>query len=399
MKHLAIMNFDLSPSQRDLLAQAEKACLAIRPTEDHAYLNHSLNDKTVGILAKYNLLGVPIDEKYGGMGADTLSWTIVLQRLGKESAGLRMFLSSHVSLGLSTLAQWGSEEQKRKYLVPGARGQKIFCFALNEDTACSDPESMTTMYESKGKGKGFVLTGNKAWIPNATIADTIVTFAKNKKTGQYSAFIVDRKAKGVSASEEEDKVGLHSSSLGHVQFKQVILPQEALLGVEGSGLHIAYSALLNERLAVAAGCVGAMEDCLSESVEHAKKALAFGKEIGKHQLVQRHLAVMSSNCEAAKWLVYRAAVEKHHYAEHPNEKFLPYVDGLVCKAKWFAAVNSVDCASRAMQVAGEAGYSLKNRVGRHYCDLKLMTILEGTSEIMEQKIAVSLLGPEFKAFR
>lgn len=142
-----------------------------------------------------------------------------------------------------------------------------------------------------------------------------------------------------------------------------------------------------------------MEDCLAESVNHAKNAHAFGKEIGKHQLVQRHLALMSTNSEAAKWLLYRAAVEKHHYTEHPNEKFLSYVDGLVCKAKWFATGSAVDCASRAMQVFGEAGYSLKNRVGRHFCDLKLMTILEGTSEIMEQKIAVSMLGPEYKAFK
>lgn len=399
MKHLAIMNFDLSPSQRDLLAQAEKACQAIRPTEDHAYLNHSLNDKTVGILSKYNLLAVPIDEKYGGLGADTLSWALVLQRLGKESAGIRMFLSSHVSLGMQTIAQWGSEEQKRKYLTAAAKGQKILCFALNEANACSDPEAMSATYESKGKGKGFVLTGSKTWIPNATSADTIITFAKNKKTGQHSAFIVDRKAKGVSASEEEDKAGLHSNSIGHIHFKQVILPQDALIGVEGSGLHIAYSALLNERLAVAAGCAGAMEDCLSEALEHAKTSHSFGKEIGKHQLVQRHLAVMSSNAEAAKWLVYRAAIEKHHYCEHPNEKFLPYVDGLVCKAKWFATTNALDCAARAMQVLGESGYSLKNRAARHYCDLKLLTVLEGTSEIMEQKIAVSMLGSEFKAFK
>ena len=399
MKHLAIMNFDISPSQRDLLAQADKACQALRPSEDHAYMTRTFNDKAGAILSKFNLLGVPIDEKFGGLGADTLSWVLVLQRIGKESTALRTFLSSHVSLGLQTIHQWGSDDQKRKYLPLGCRGQKMFCFALNEDGACSDIESMATTYESRGKGKGFVLTGAKSWISNATSADTIITFARNKKTGQYSAFIVDRKAKGVSATTEGNRVGLHSADIGHLQFKQVQIGQEALLGVEGSGLHIAYSALLNERLAVAAGCVGAMEDCLGEATAHAKTVMAFGKEIGKHQLVQRHLAVMSSNVEAAKWLLYRAGVEKHHYAEHPNEKFLPYVDGLVCKAKWFSTTTGQDCASRAMQVFGEPGYSVKNRVGRHFADLKLLSVLDGSSEIMEQKIAISLLGPEYKAFR
>lgn len=399
MKHLGIMNFDISPSQRDLLAQAEKACQALHLVDEHAYMTRTFNDKMPGILSKFNLLGVPIDEKFAGLGADTLSWTLVLQRVGRESTGARMFLSAHVSLGLQTVEQWGSEEQKRKYLPLGSRGQKIFCFALNEDGACSDPESMTSTYESKGKGKGFVLNGGKSWIPNATCADTIITFARNKKTGQYSAFIVDRKAKGLSISEEAGRVGLHSASIGHIQFKQVQVGQEAMLGGEGSGLHIAYSALLNERLSVAAGCVGAMEDCLSEVTSYAKTRMAFGKEIGKHQMVQRHIAVMSADIEAAKWLLYRAAVEKHHYFDHPNEKFLPYVDGLVCKAKWFSTTHAQDCVKSAMQIFGEAGYSLRNRVGRHFVDLQLMSVLEGTTEIMEQKIAVSQLGAEFKAFR
>ena len=393
------MNFDLSPSQRDLLSQAEKACQAIRPLEDHAYLSRVVNDKVVAVLAKFNLLGVPIDERYGGLGADTLSFTLVMQRIGKESASLRAFLSAHICLGQQTIQQWGSEEHKRKILPATTKGQKILCFALDEESACSDPESMQSTYEARGKGKGYILTGSKMWVVNAGICDTIIAVLRNKKTNQYSAFVVDRKAKGISIEEEPHRIGMHSVSIGRIHFKQVQIPQESLLGQEGSGLHIAYSALLNERLSIAAGCVGAMEDCLSEATQHAKTRMAFGKEIGKHQLIQRHLAIMGTNAEAAKWMLYRTAVEKQHYAEHPSDKFLPYIEGLVAKAKWYTTTTSQDSARRAMQILGEQGYTLKSRSCRHFADLSSAGIHQGSNEILQQKIAVSILGEEFKAFR
>ena len=399
MKHLGIMNFDLSPSQRDLLSQAEKACQAIRPLEDHAYLSRAINDKVVAVLSKFNLLGVPIDERFGGLGADTLSFTLVMQRMGKESASLRTFLSAHICLGQQTIQQWGSEEHKRKILPQSTKGQKILCFALDEESTCSDPESMQSMYEARGKGKGFILTGTKMWVANAGIADMIIAVAKNKKTGHYSAFVIDRKAKGIIVEEEPHRIGMHSVSIGRIHFKQVQIPQEALIGQEGSGLHIAYSALLNERLSIAAGCVGAMEDCLFEATMHAKTRMAFGKEIGKHQLVQRHLAVMGTNTEAVKWMLYRTAVESQHYAEHPSDKFLPYIEGLVAKAKWHATTSAQDSARRSMQILGEYGYTLKSRSCRHFADLCGAGIHQGSNEILQQKIALSILGEEFKAFR
>ncbi len=393
------MNFEVSDEQKLVLDEVDRACNELRPFEDQAYLAGRFNEHLVPIFKKAQLLGLPISRRYGdGQGADVLTYSLALERIGREGTGVRTFLSGHVSLGQITIQKWGSKEQKERYLPPATRGEKIMCFGLTEPTAGSDPGSLRTTYEDKGNY--FVLNGSKAWISNGSISDVCVIFAYPKgKREDMSAFIVEKRFEGYSSQQQKHKLGMPTSDTGSIFLDNCRVPKENILGPPGKGLGIAYSGLMSGRLSVAAGCLGVMEDCITEAVSYAKQRVQHGKQIGKHQLIQRHIGVMSTNLEAAKNLVYKAGLLKQRSDEEPENRDLrEHADLMIAKAKFFASNASYDAADRTVQIFGSSGYSFETRAPRHLVDTRVCRIYEGTDEIMVQKIAVGLLGAEFEAY-
>ena len=397
---LSHMNFEVSDEQRFVLDEVDRACRELRPLEDEAYLAGRFNDHLTPIFRKAQLLGLPISRRYGeGQGADVLTYALALERIGQEGTGVRTFLSGHISLGQVTVQKWASEEQKQRYLPPATRGEKVMCFGLTEPTAGSDPSSLRTTFEEKGNY--FVLNGSKAWISNGSIADVAIIFAypKGKREGMC-AFIVEKSFEGYSSQQQKHKLGMPTSDTGSIFLDNCRVPRENLMGPAGKGLSIAYSGLMSGRLSVAAGCLGVIEDCINEAVAFSKQRIQHGKPIAKHQLVQRHIGEMSTNLEAAKNVVYKAALLKQKNDSDPEDKDLrDYADVMIAKAKYFASNASFDAADRTVQILGSSGYSFETRAPRHLVDTRVCRIYEGTDEIMVQKIAVSLLGTEYEAYR
>jgi alkylation response protein AidB-like acyl-CoA dehydrogenase len=396
---LSKMNFEISEEQKLILEQVDRACKEIRPIEEKCYLERRFNDQVGKVFGKAHLLGLPISRKYGdGQGADMITYALATERIGREGTGVRTFFSVHLGLGQVTIQMWGNEEQKQRLLPPATRGDRLLAFGLTEPNAGSDPASLTTYFEEKG-GR-FVLSGQKTWISNGSIADSTLIFAypKGKREGMC-AFIVDRGTPGYSAKAIENKLGLPTADTATIYLDKVEVAKEDMLGPRGKGLNVAYSGLMNGRMSVAAGCVGVIQDCLDEAVKYAGVRIQHGKKIGKHQLVQRHIGIISTNLEAAKWLVLRAASLKQKQEAKPSDLALrEETDLAITRAKYFAANASFDAASRAVQVFGGNGYSLENRPARHFADTRVTTIYEGTNEILEQKIAVGALGLDFQAY-
>ena len=396
---LSKMNFDISEEQQLLLDVVDKTCREIRPIEEKCYLARRVNDQVRPVFAKAHLLGLPTSRKYGdGQGADMVTYALAIERIGREGTGVRTFFSVHMALCQMTIQHWGSEEQKQRLLPPATRGDKILAFGLTEPGAGSDPAALTSYFEEK-EGK-FLLSGQNMWISNGTIADQCLIFAypKGKREGMCG-FVVDRGTPGFEPKMIENKLGLPTADTSTIYMDRVEVPRENLLGPKGKGMSVALSGLMNGRMSVAAGCVGVIQDCLDEAVRYAQMREQHGRKIGRHQLVQRHIGIISANLDAAKWLLLRAAFIKQKYMENPtNVELRSMTDLAVTKAKYFAANASVDAANRAVQIFGANGYSLENRPARHLADTRVTTIYEGTNEILEQKIAVGALGKEYEAY-
>jgi alkylation response protein AidB-like acyl-CoA dehydrogenase len=393
------MNFDLSDEQLLLLEQVDHACRELRPHEDRAYLERRLNEQLVPVLRRAKLLGLPVSREFGeGQGADILTYALALERIGQEGSGVRTFLSGHISLTQLTIQRWGTKEQQERFLPKATRGELVMAFALTEPTAGSDPASLKTTFEERD-GQ-YVLNGSKAWISNGSIADVVIAFAYPRgRTEGMCAFLVERGSEGFSAREQRHKMGLVTSDTGQLYFDKCLVPRDNLLGPPSKGLSIAYSALMNGRLSVAAGCVGVIEDCIREATNYARQRVQHSKPIGRHQLVQRHLAIMLVNLEAARLLTYKAALAKMKYEARPSEAHLrDAADQLIAQAKYFAANAAYDAADRAVQIFGANGYSFENRPARHLCDNRVCRIYEGTDEILQLKIALQALGKDFEAF-
>ena len=393
------MNFEVSDEQKIILEVVDSACRRIRPIEDKCYLEHRFNDKVLPIFKEAHLLGLPISRSYGeGQGADALTYALALERVGREGTGVRTFFSGHTSLGQSTLQKWGNEEQKERYLPKTTRGETIMAFGLTEPTAGSDPASLKTNFEERGNY--YYLNGSKAWISNGSIADLLVVFAYPKgKSEGMCAFLVERDFEGFRAEAIKNKLGLPTSDTGLLYFTDCKIPKENMLGPQGKGMSIAYSALMSGRLSVAAGSVGVAQDCLDEALRYARERVQHKKKIGKHQLVQREIAKISVETETARLLTYKAAVMKAMSDNNPkNLDLRDEADWMIAQAKYCAANASFDAADRAVQVFGANGFSFENRPARHLVDTRVCRIYEGTDQILEQKIAVKLLGNEYEAY-
>ena len=396
---LSKMNFEISDEQRLLLNVVEEACNKIRPIEDKCYLERKFNDQVSSVFKEAHLLGLPISKDYGeGQGADSLTYALAIERIGQEGTGVRTFFSGHTSLGQLTVQKWGNKEQKDRYLPKTTTGDLVMAFGLTEPTAGSDPASLKTNFEERDGY--FFLNGQKAWISNGSIADLIVVFAYPKgSTERMCAFLVESESEGFSAEPIKNKLGLPTSDTGLLYFDNCKVPKENMLGPPGKGLSIAYSALMSGRLSVAAGSVGVAQDCLTEAIHYAKERVQHKKKIGKHQLVQREIAKISLDLETSRLLTYKAAVMKTKSdLDAKNYDLRDEADWCIAQAKYCAANASFRAADRALQIFGANGFSFENRPARHLVDTRVCRIYEGTDQILEQKIAIRLLGEEYQAY-
>ncbi|MFD2045266.1 acyl-CoA dehydrogenase family protein [Ornithinibacillus salinisoli] len=335
-------------------------------------------------LADLGLMGVCIPENYGGSGMDYNSLAIVCEELERGDTAFRTAVSVHTGLNSMTLLQWGTEEQKQKYLVPQAKGTKIGAFGLTEPGAGSDVAALQST--AVKDGDHYILNGQKTWISLCDTADHFLVFAytdKSKRHHGISAFIVERTWEGFSSKAIKGKHGIRSGNTGEIFFEDVKVPADNLLGEEGEGFKIAMSALDNGRFTVAAGAVGQIMACLEASVNYCHERDTFGKPIGKHQLVQQMIAKMEAGLQMSRLLVYRAGELKNEGKRNTRETSL---------AKWQACDFANKAADDAMQVHGAYGYSDEYPVERYLRNSKAPVIYEGTREIHTIMQAEYVLG-------
>ena len=324
-------------------------------------------------LADLGLMGVCIPEEYGGSGMDYNSLAIVCEELERGDTAFRTAVSVHTGLNSMSLLQWGTEEQKQKYLVPQAKGEKIGAFGLTEPGAGSDVAALQST--AVKEGDYYILNGQKTWISLCDTADHFLVFAytdKSKKHKGISAFIVERTWEGFSSKATKGKLGIRAGNTGELFFENVKAPKENLLGEEGEGFKIAMASLDNGRFTVAAGAVGQIMACLEASIKYCHERETFGKPIGKHQLVQQMIANMEAGLQMSRLLVYRAGELKNEGKRNTRETSL---------AKWQACDFANKAADDAVQIHGAYGYSDEYPVERYLRNSKAPVIYEGTREI------------------
>jgi glutaryl-CoA dehydrogenase (non-decarboxylating) len=293
--------------------------------------------------------------------------------LERGDTAFRTAVSVHTGLNSMTLLQWGDDFHKERYLIPQARGQKIGAFGLTEPNAGSDVAAMVTT--ARRDGDDYILNGAKTWISLCDIADHFLIFAKtDKDKGHHgiSCFIVERTFPGVTTRAIKGKLGIRAGNTGEVILDEVRVPKENRLGEEGEGFKIAMSALDNGRFTVAAGACGLINASLEASLAYCRERKTFGKEIGRHQLVQQMIARMAANLEISRLLVYRAGWLKNLGKRNTRETSL---------AKWFACDAAFEAANDAVQIHGAYGYSNEYPVERYLRNAKAPVIYEGTREI------------------
>ncbi|GAB3042702.1 acyl-CoA dehydrogenase family protein [Virgibacillus ainsalahensis] len=336
-------------------------------------------------LSELGLMGVCIPEEYGGSGMDYNSLAIVCEELERGDTAFRTAVSVHTGLNSMTLLQWGTEEQKHKYLTPQAMGDKIGAFGLTEPGAGSDVAAMQST--AAKEGDYYILNGQKTWISLCDIADHFLVFAYTKDRSEkhkgISAFIVEREWEGFSSKAIKGKHGIRSGNTGEIFFEDVKVPKENLLGEEGEGFKIAMAALDNGRFTVAAGAVGQIMACIEASVNYSHERETFGKEIGKHQLVQQMIAKMEAGFQMSRLLVYRAGELKNQGKRNTRETSL---------AKWQACDFANKAADDALQIHGAYGYSDEYPVERYLRNSKAPVIYEGTREVHTIMQAEYVLG-------
>ncbi len=386
-----------APEKEKLLADVEAFCEELRPIEELCYAEHRFNDRLLPLARKYNVLGMPVPTAYGGRGADAVTYCLALARIGREGTGARTFFSGHTSIGEYPIFTWGSEDIKRRYLPAACKGEKILAFGLTELDAGSNPLEMQSTYERRGDH--YILNGVKYLISNGGIADAVVTFAYPKGGGRISAFVVDR-GPGFESEDLTAKIGMPTANTAMFEMRDVRVPVNNLLGEEGDGFRIAMGTLVSGRLSVASGSLGVIEDCLSEAVHYAKERNQHGKAIARHQLIQEHIAAIEMDRLASESLIFRAAAAKDAADREPgNAALRSQADLLAAQAKLFTAQAAWDAADRAVQVYGGRGFSTLYRPGRHLMDVRVCRIYEGTDEILKLKIAASVLGKEYEAYK
>jgi len=378
------MQLELNEQQkmiRDMVRQfAEKE---IAPVAAELDQKAEYPTKILEKMAKLGLLGAIIPTEYGGAGLDTISYATIVEEISRKCASTGVITSVHNSLVAWPIMKYGTDEQKKKYLPPLAKGEKIGAFAGTEPNAGSDLGAMQT--SAKLKGNKYIINGDKTFITSGSEAGIIIVFAvtdKNAGPKGISAFIVESTVKGFKVGSIYDKMGINANHVAELIFENMEVPKENLLGKEGEGFKIALSALDCGRIGIAAQAVGIAQAALDESIEYSKQREQFGRPIAKFQAIQWMIADMATRIEASRYLVYNAAYVKDTGVRFSKEAAM---------AKLFASETAMDIVIKAVQIHGGYGYTKEYTVERLFRDAKITEIYEGTSEVQRMVIAGSLL--------
>ena len=371
-----MIDFTLSEEQRRARAMVRDfASNEVYPTLKDWDRQQQMNPAILPRMGALGILGICLPVRYGGQGFDYLTLGLICEELERVDSTLRVVLSVHVGLNSLALLQWGTEDQKQRFLIPQARGEKIAAFAQTEPDIGSDVAAMRTT--ARRQGDVYVLNGEKTWISLATKADHFLVIAKHDPTAQpaykgMSAFLVTRDMPGVTTGDLHGKLGVRAGSTGWVHFEDVEVPVANRLGEEGEGFYIGMSALDNGRFTVGWGATGLIRACLEDSVRYAQERHAFGKPIAEHQLVQQKIAYMQQGYDAAELLGYKSGWLKNQGIRNTRETSV---------FKWFATDHAMQAALEAVQIYGAYGYSDEYDVERYLRNAKGEVIYEGTSEI------------------
>jgi len=378
------VDFELAPEQKEIQALAQD--FARQEIEPHAAAwdrEHRFPREVFTKLAELGLMGVCVPAEYGGAEADFLSYILVLEELSRADAGVGVTVAVHTSAVTLPLLAWGSDEQRSRFIPPLAAGELLGAFALTEPEAGSDAGALRTRAEHDGAG--WRINGAKQWITNGRYAGTFLVFARTDPetpgAGGVSAFVLD--AEHVRITRDEEKLGLNSSATNDLVIEDSYVGRDRLLHEENKGFQVAMQTLDGGRIGIAAQAVGIAQAAYDVAREYAKERHAFGRTISEFQAIQHKLADMSTEIDAARLLVYRAATLKERGEPHTEAG---------AKAKLFASEMARRQTAEAIQVLGGYGYTKEFPVERYYRDAKITEIYEGTSEIQRLVIARSILG-------
>ena len=353
--------------------------------------NHRFPRETVDKMAKLGFLGIPVPKEYGGQGCDPLTYTMCVEELSKVCGTTGVIVSAHTSLCCDPIQTYGTEEQKQKYLIPLAKGEKLGAFGLTEPGAGTDAQGQQT--KAVLEGDEWVLNGSKCFITNGKEADVYVIFAitgtvekRGRVSKEISAFIVEKGTPGFTFGTKENKMGICGSSTYELIFTDCRIPKDNLLGQKGKGFNIAMHTLAGGRIGIAAQALGLAEGALETTINYVKERKQFGRAIGAFQNTQFQLADMATKVKAAQMLVYNAAMKKAEYAKNPKISYS--VEAAM--AKLYAAEVAMEVTTKAVQLHGGYGYIKEYDVERMMRDAKITEIYEGTSEVQRMVISGSL---------
>jgi glutaryl-CoA dehydrogenase (non-decarboxylating) len=378
-------NLDLSDEHRAIQETVRQFVdERILPNAIQNDIDHHLDMGVIEGMAELGLLGCAVPVEYGGAGLDFVSEAIICEEIERGEAAFRTLMSVHVGLNSLSLLKHANEEQKQRWLVPQAKGEKLGCFGLTEPAAGSDVASMLTT--AIRHGDTYVLNGQKNWISYAVEADNQLVFAKTDPSARHkgiTAFVVEKGTPGVTARNIEHKLGIWAGSTGELFFENAEIPLANRIGEEGEGFKIAMYSLDQGRFTVAAGAVGVIRACLELSTKYANERHTFGKPIGSYQLVQDMIAEMVIMYETSRLLVLQAAHQKNKGVRNTRETSL---------AKLVATENASKAADLAVQIHGAYGYSAEYGVERHLRNSRAPRIYEGTTQIHRMMLAEDALG-------
>ena len=378
------MDFKLSNEHKLLRTMyREFAEVEVKPLAKEVDETEEFPVETVKKLARYGFMGIPIPKKYGGAGADNLAYAMAVEELSKVCGTTGVIVSAHTSLCAVPILEHGTEEQKQKYLIPLAKGEKLGAFGLTEANAGTDAAAQQTT--AVLDGEHYILEGNKIFITNAGQADIYVIMAmtdKSKGNRGISAFIVEAGTEGFTIGKKESKMGIRGSATCELIFENCKIPKNNLLGRVGKGFGIAMKTLDGGRIGIAAQALGLAQGALDETVTYTKERVQFGRAISKFQNTQFQLATMDMKTEAARLLVYKAAFYKDSKMSYSKEAAM---------AKLYASEISMEVTSQAIQLHGGYGYTREYPVERMHRDAKITEIYEGTSEVQRMVISAHLL--------
>lgn len=361
-----------------------------------AFMLDQNNEFPVDVVKKMGqlgILGIPFPKEYGGRGLDIISYAIAVEELSRVDAGVGVILSAHVSLGAWPIFNYGTEEQKQKYLIPLAKGEKVGAFGLTEPNAGSDAGGTETIAELDPSGDFYVLNGNKIFITNAPYAETYVVFAVTTPgigVKGISAFIVEKGWEGFTFGDKYDKLGIRSSTTAELIFDNVKVPVKNLLGKEGQGFTISMSTLDGGRIGIASQALGIGQGAYEAALSYAKERVQFGKPISAQQAIAFKLADMATYLRASRLMIYSAAAMKEAHVPYSMEAAM---------AKQYASDKTMWIVDQALQIHGGSGFLKGMDVERFYRDAKITTIYEGTNEIQRVVIAANIIGKQPKPKR